>query len=68
MGRVRKGEEGCGGAKTVSSLFSGFENAQEPQWTDHSMTPTRKPFLHDCFLGPHTVNINLLKLRANLLN
>ncbi len=56
----------CGRAKTVSSLFSGFEDADEPQWIDHMTTPNRKIILHDCFIGPHTVNIYLLKLRANM--
>lgn len=55
----------CGSAKTVSSLFSGFEDTEEPQWIDH-MT-TQKTILHDCFRGPHTVNIYLLKLRAKLV-
>lgn len=62
----------CGRAKTVSSLLSGFEGASVDQ--SHVNSPVRKKktkpkktFLHDCFIGPHTVNINLLKLRANLL-
>lgn len=42
---------------------------KEPRWIDHMSTPRqkKKTLLHDCFVGPHTVNINLLKLRANLL-